>query len=57
MLGTTRMAGPPEAMEAESAFLKMLGEVNGWKITDRTLQLLHDDKVIAQFSTPAAAPK
>jgi len=57
MLGTTRMAGPPEAMEAESALLKMLGEVNGWKITDRTLQLLHDDKVIAQFSTSAAAPK
>ena len=58
MMGSTRMAGPPEAMEAETAFLKMLGEVNGWKIIDNTLQLLHDDKVIAQFSSqPAAPPK
>src|SRR5215471_10474506 len=54
MLGSTRMAGPPEAMEAETAFLKMLGEVNGWKIADNTLQLLHDDKVIAQFKSSAA---
>jgi heat shock protein HslJ len=56
MLGNTRMAGPPEQMEAENAFFKMLGEVNGWRIVDHKLQLLHDDKVVAQFSSPEVTP-
>jgi len=49
-LGSTFMAGPQAAMDAETVFFKMLDSVNAWKIADGRLQLLHDDKVIARFS-------
>lgn len=40
----TMMAGPPDAMEAERAFLTLLGAVAGWRIADDgTLELTDGD--------------
>ena len=56
-LAGTRMAGPPEAMAAESAFLAMLASVTGWQIADGALALLSEGKVVARFSSRPAAAK
>ena len=40
---STMMAGPPEAMAAESAFLTLLGGVQGARVVDATLELLDRD--------------
>ena len=47
---TTMMAGPPEAMEMETGFLKALNAVSGWRIEEGTLSLLEGDTVLARFT-------
>ena len=56
-LASTQMAGPPEAMAAESAFLAMLASVTGWQIADGTLALLSEGKVVARLASRPAAEK
>lgn len=56
-LASTRMAGPPEAMAAESAYLAALGSVTAWRIADGALELLQDAKVVARFSAEPAKEK
>jgi heat shock protein HslJ len=46
----TMMAGPPEAMELESGFMKALESMTGWRITDGALYFLSGDTTIAVFS-------
>lgn len=47
---STMMAGPPEAMELETNFMKTLNAMTGWRIVDGTLELLGGETVIARFS-------
>ena len=54
---STRMAGPPEAMDAERDYLTMLKDVTGWRITDGKLELVVGDKIVARLSEKAAANK
>ena len=56
-LAGTQMAGPPEEMAVESAFLAMLASVTGWQIADGALALLSEGKVVARFSSRPAAAK
>lgn len=56
-LAGTKMAGPPEAMQAESAFHAMLASVSQWQIADGTLALLSEGKVVARFVARPAAEK
>jgi heat shock protein HslJ len=46
----TMMAGPPEAMELESGFMKALESMTGWRIADRELYFLSGETTIAVFS-------
>jgi heat shock protein HslJ len=46
----TMMAGPPEAMELESDFMKALESMTGWRIADGALYLLGGETIIAVFS-------
>jgi len=52
-LGTTRMACAESAMLQEQAVLKMLGEVDGYRVENRTLSLLQGEVVRATWSAPA----
>ncbi|KRB10091.1 hypothetical protein ASE08_11135 [Rhizobacter sp. Root16D2] len=52
-LGTTRMACAEPAMTQEQAVLKMLGEVDGYRVENRTLSLLQGEVVRATWSAPA----
>ena len=54
---STRMAGPPEAMDAERDYLTMLKDVTGWRITDGKLELVVGDKIVARLSEKPAANK
>lgn len=54
-LAGTMMAGPPEAMAVESAFLKVLESANRWRIADGKLELRRDEEVVARFSVKPAA--
>lgn len=45
----TRMAGPPEAMAIEDAFLAALREVSAWKITGQMLELSDGVNTVARF--------
>jgi heat shock protein HslJ len=56
-LAGTKMAGSPEAMQAESAFHAMLASVSQWQIADGTLALLSEGKVVARFAARPAAEK
>ena len=56
-LAGTRMAGPPEAMQAESAFLAVLASVSQWQIADGVLALQSEGKVVARFTARPAAEK
>lgn len=56
-LGSTRMAGPPEAMQTESAFHAMLASVSQWQIAEGALALLSEGKVVARFAARPAAEK
>jgi heat shock protein HslJ len=46
----TMMAGPPEAMELESSFMKALESMTGWRIADGELYFLSGETTIAVFS-------
>lgn len=48
----TRMAGPPDAMARESAFLAALQQALTWKISGNTLELGNGEKTLLQFKTP-----
>lgn len=57
-LGSTMMAGPPEAAKLEMAFLKALGKVASAKTSTKQLQLLDaEGKVLAEFAAGEAADK
>lgn len=62
-LGTTRAACAEPAMKQEQAVLKMLREVDGYRVENRTLSLLQGETVRATWNAPApkeaasAAPK
>jgi len=45
----TRMAGPPEAMEFESAYLKALGRVDEWAMVDGHLELRAGPETVAVY--------
>lgn len=46
---STKMAGPPEAMEAERRFFEVLSRTDRFRIVDRELQLLNGRQVLAKF--------
>jgi heat shock protein HslJ len=55
--GMTMMAGPPPAMAAESAYVRLLEQVRGVRISDGRLRLLGADGAeLAQF-VPSADPE
>jgi len=56
-LAGTEMAGPPEAMQAESAYHAALASVTGWQIADGALALLSEAKVVARFTRGAEPAK
>jgi hypothetical protein len=45
------MAGPPERMELESNFSKIMASVDGFHINGNQLQLLSGGRVVAEFRT------
>lgn len=48
---STLMAGPPEAMELEAAFMRALGGMTGWRIHEGRFELLNGEEVTAVFVT------
>lgn len=46
---STRRAGPPAAMDAESRFLALLSASHDWRRSDGALELLQDGAVKARF--------
>lgn len=55
-LAATRMAGPPELMTLEQAYLEALSRVDGWRMRDGRLQLLAGDTVLMGFVPHSEAP-
>jgi heat shock protein HslJ len=51
-LGTTRAACAEPAMKQEQAVLKMLREIDGYRVENRTLSLLQGEVVRATWSAP-----
>lgn len=51
----TRMAGVPEAMDFETAYLTALDRVDEWSITDRKLELRAGQEILAVY-LPVPAP-
>jgi predicted amidohydrolase YtcJ/heat shock protein HslJ len=50
-LVSTKMAGPPELMELERNFSKIMASVSGFHVNGNELQLLSSDSVVAEFRT------
>ncbi|MCC5808377.1 MAG: META domain-containing protein [Opitutales bacterium] len=48
-LATTRMGGPPEAMEFESRYLESLRSVDTWRMRGGYLELVRGGTVVAVF--------
>jgi predicted amidohydrolase YtcJ/heat shock protein HslJ len=48
-LMSTRMAGPPDLMELESTFSKVLASVDGFHVSGDELELLTSGQVVAKF--------
>lgn len=48
---STRMAGPPDAMELESQFAKVMSTVDGFHVRGDNLELLSAGQVVAKFRT------
>lgn len=46
VVGATRMAGPPEAMAAESELFERLAAVTGWRVAGERLELLGEGGVV-----------
>lgn len=53
-LATTRMAGPPPAMELETLYVAALQQATGWKIEDDALVLTADGIPVLNFRRPPA---
>ena len=51
--GSTRMAGPPEAMAQEARFLALLARVDAWRVTDGRLELLGAGSPLLAFDAVA----
>src|SRR5262245_46486812 len=49
-LAGTRMAGPPESMALESAFLSAMQKASSWKTTSDTLELSDGGTILLQFT-------
>ena len=54
---STMMAGSPEAMEMEAAFMKALGAMTGWRIVEDRLELLVGGEVVAAFIVAPSTPR
>ena len=52
-LATTRMAGPPPAMELETRYLAALQQATGWRIEDGRLLLQVGGETLATFEPMA----
>lgn len=48
-LAATRMAGPPEAMELETRFLRALGEADGMRVEGEALVLTRDGHTLLRL--------
>jgi putative lipoprotein len=48
---STRMAGPPAAMDAEKTFLQLLEQTKRWKVTTAGLALSDTNRVLLRFKT------
>lgn len=55
-LATTRMACAEPLMKQEQAVLTVLGQVDGYRIENRTLSLLQGEVVRATWAAPATPP-
>jgi heat shock protein HslJ len=55
--GMTMMAGPPEAMSAETAYLRLLEQVRGFRLGDDRLVLLAADQAALLEFVPSADPE
>jgi heat shock protein HslJ len=53
-VAATKMAGPPEAMEAEAAYFALLAEVTGYAEQGESLQLLAGAEPVLTFAPDAA---
>ncbi len=50
-LVSTRMAGPPELMQLESSFSRVMASVNGFHVSGDDMELLSAGTVVARFKT------
>lgn len=53
-LASTRMAGPPAAMELETRYLSALQQATGWRVEEGQLRVVSGDDLVAVFE-PATA--
>ena len=51
-LATTQMAGPPEAMTAETGYMKALAGVTQWQVAGEVLSLSDAQGTLLQFGAP-----
>jgi heat shock protein HslJ len=51
-LAATRMAGPPDAMAREAAFLNALEKVSRWKSGSSLIELLAGNEVVVMLKVP-----
>ena len=55
--GMTMMAGPPEAMSAEAAYVRLLEQVRGFRLGDERLILLDADQAAVLEYVASADPE
>jgi heat shock protein HslJ len=48
-LGSTRMAGPADAMDREQEYFRRLEQVTGWRLHRGQLELLGGDEVVLTY--------
>jgi heat shock protein HslJ len=53
-LASTKMAGPPAAMAAESSYFQSLAEITGWTVADDLLTLSGDDGPLLVYAAPGS---
>lgn len=51
-LASTKMAGPPERMKAETEYLQLLGQANAWQVIDERLELSGGSDAVLVFAGP-----
>ncbi len=54
-IASTKMAGPPDAMAAEQAYLAALQKVSSWEVADETLSLTDGAGVVLVYAAPDSA--